>query len=312
MNEKYIAYAKTAAPFVLIAAVMIFIAWCPGRRSCQMAVDGKTEEARELYESGVKNSAFQSTVLRFLAPASAKAVYDAYEAGKLDHEDAAGRLDTLAYLETPLGDAQKLREKVESSFRSDDALSKGRMCAEAGDYREAMLVYCTVQENDAAYGEASALADEMGKKYKAEVIASTGSPETEEGFRSASKAISDALDVMPGDGELRAALKVLRNSFASYVKASVIPRIRALTADGHYSEAIQLIDRALVYCDGDMDLKSLRVEAVTLYEEFVSSQTAVYLDNYDSEGAKALIARVREDLPESSVISELEKSISDT
>lgn len=276
-----------------------------------MAVDGKTAEARELYEASVKNSGFQSTLLRFLAPASAKAVYAAYESGRLDYTDASDRLSTLSYLETPLGDAQKLLEKAESSFRSEDALSKGRRYAAEGDYREAMLTYRMVREQDAAYEEAAALAKEMGDRYRSGVIASVGSPETEEGFEAATNALKDALDVMPGDTELKTAMSVLRNSFASYVKTSVLPRARAYVADGHYREAISLIDKALAYCAGDMELKSLRVEAVTLYEEFVSSQTAVYLDNYDKEGAAALIERAKEDLPGSSVISELEKSLSE-
>ena len=115
--------------------------------------------------------------------------------------------------------------------------------------------------------------------------------------------------VLPDDKQLRDALDTLQQSFALFVKYTVIPVARDYIAKGYYRDAIAMIDRALPYNEQDMDLKALRSKAVSLYEEFVSSQVEIYKDNYDPEGALRLVEHALEDLPGDPVFEELYRGI---
>jgi tetratricopeptide (TPR) repeat protein len=247
--------------------------------------------------------------LRLLVPRSASAIFDAYTEEKIGYNEALDRLRTLALLETPLNNAEKMAEKAESGFRSKQALEQAKEYSKEGDYRSAILSCRMVEETDKEYAEAVRMAGEMEEQYKNEILEQTGPPESEAEYTEACRKLDSALVVLPDDKQLRDALSALKESYAMFVKCRVVPVAREYIAKGYYSDTIAMIDRALPYNEQDMDLKALRSKAVSLYEEFVSSQVEIYRDNYDDEGALRLVEHALEDLPGDPVFEQLYEEI---
>lgn len=300
---------KYILPAILLAAVLIYVLYSPARRSCQLVMNGQTEQARELYRKRVEGNKMESFFLRFLVPRSASAIFDAYTEEKIGYNDALERLRTLALLETPLNNAEKMAEKAESGFRSKQALELAKEYSKEGDYRSAILSCRMVGETDERYAEAVRMAGEMEELYKNEILELTGSPESETEYTEACRRLDSALAVLPDDKQLRDALSAVQQSYAQFVKYKVIPVARDYIAKGYYSDTIAMIDRALPYNEQDMDLKALRSKAVSQYEEFISSQVEICRDNYDDEGALRLVEHALEDLPGDPVFEQLYREL---
>ena len=296
-------------PAILLAAVLLYVLYSPARRSCQLVMDGRAEQAGELYRKRVEGNRMEAFFLRLLVPRSASAIFNAYTEEKIGYNEALERLKTLALLETPLNNAAKMAEKAESGFRAKQALEQAKEYGKEGDYRSAILSCRMVEETDERYAEAARMAGEMEERYKKEILEQTGSPESEADYAEARRRLESALAVLPDDRQLRDALNILQQSYALFVKYTVIPVARDYIAKGYYRDAIAMIDRALPYNEQDMDLKALRSKAVSLYEEFVSSQVEIYKDNYDQEGALRLVEHALEDLPGDPVFEQLHREL---
>ena len=299
----------TALLVMLLVALMVYAWISPARRSYDLAVNGETAAAQQLYVERVTGSAFESFLLRCMIPRGAEAVLSAYEEGGLSYQDASARLKTLSVLEAPLTNAGRTAERLESLYKSGQAYSLAQSYEAEGDYRSAMLSYRMVTDTDGSYSDASQKAAEAEEKYRSSVLASVGVPETEKEYREAVRILEDALAVLPGDETLSAAQTTLRQTFAVRIKEAAVPKAQEYIAEGYYKQAIDLVNRALVYNEQDMDLKTLLRTATADYEDFVRSQVNIYLGNGDKEGALSLLERVRADLPGDAVFEQLYQTV---
>ena len=300
---------RTVIVVCLLLALMFYVWYSPARRSYMYAVSGETAAAEQLYRDSVSGSTVESFLLRCMIPRGATAVMRAYQEGSLSYQDASARLKTLSDLESPLNNAKRAAAQLDELYKSDQAFALAEKYEADGDVRSAMLSYSMVMKSDSRYEEAMKKADEMKDKYRESVLTSVGAPETEAEYAGAVSAIEGALAVLPGDETLTEALKTLRQTFAVKIKAQTIPTVQSYIADGYYKQAIQLCDRALKYNAQDLDLKTMRSEAVSNYEDFVRGQVSIYMRNGDKEGALQLLERVRADLPDDPVAEQLYASV---
>lgn len=295
----------TVLALIILAAVMFYIWFSPGRRSFQYAVNGQTQSAKELYGRSVRDNVAEAFILRMLTPRGARSIVDAYRSGEIAYTDAAERLRTLSEMEAPLNNAARASETMEALYKSDEAYRLGEKSEAEGDFRSAMLAYRMVAPKDSRYEAAAKKAVDMENRYKSEVLKMIGVPETEEEYASYVKTLEASLAVLPDDGALTDAMAALKQNFAVRIKAQTVPVMTDYIAKGYYAEAIELGKRALIYNPEDADLKSLVAGATTNYEEFIRSQVNIYLANGDKEGAKAFLDRVGQDLPGDPVVAQM-------
>lgn len=307
---------KSAAPIVgtiiilaLIGALMFYTWYSPARRSYQYAIEGRTTEARELYLEKVQGNVPESFLLRLMVPRGANAVVAAYHEGTLTYPDASERLRTLAELETPLNNAARAADKLESLNKSEEAWTYAANCEASGDYRSAMLAYRLVTKEDSRYDTAQQKAADMEKQYRSSVLTSIGVPENETDYSLAVASLESALAVLPNDQTLKDALATLKTNYAVRLKAQTVPVVTDYIAQGYYKQAIDLTKKALAYNEQDTDLKTLLAAATSNYEEFARGQVSIYLANNDKAGAAAFLDRVEADLPGDVVIQELRAAI---
>ena len=302
----------TVLLLAIFCALMFYAWYSPARRSYDYALNGEANAAMQLYGEKVSGNQFEAFLLRCLVPQGANTVLSAYEEGSLHYQDASARLKTLSDLETPLTNASRAAERLEAMYKSGQAYALAAKYEKEGDYRSAMLSYAMVESRDGRYADAAAKQAETEGKYRDSVLASVGVPETEAEYEQAVQVIEDALAVLPGDETLEAAMTTLRQTFAVRIKAKTVPKAQEYIAQGYYKQAIDMLNRALVYNEQDIDLKTLLQTATSNYEDFVRSQVSIYIGNEDKEGALLLLERVRADLPDDVIFEQLYKTVTES
>ena len=103
-------------PAVVLAVVLLYVLYSPARRSCQLVMDGRTEQAGELYRKRVEGNKMEAFFLRLLVPRSASAIFNAYTEEKIGYDEALERLKTLAsgvrlQIEAGSGAGERIRQR---------------------------------------------------------------------------------------------------------------------------------------------------------------------------------------------------------
>lgn len=297
---------------LLVLALMFTVWYLPSRRAYMDVMQGNTVEAKALFHEKVESNTLQRFIIRMMVPRGAAALVNAYDQRELTYTDAVDRLKTLAEFEEPLNNASKAAEKLETLHTSAEAARLGAQYESEGDTLNALLAYRMVSENDSNYDTAVQKIAELEGQYKSQVITEAGSPTTEQDFLKAEALLQNALEVIPGDVKLQDQLTTIRQAFAGTVKTEAMSKATDYISKGYYKQAIDILDRALVYNEGDLELKTLKETAVRNYEDFVRSQVSVYLGNNDKKGAKALLKRASADMPDSTTVKQLTETVNNS
>ena len=293
---------------VIAGALAAYLIWSPGRRALSSAAAGKTAEARTIYEKEVSGKPTEEIFLMLTAPFGMDRVFSSYNHGNIYYEEASAIISTLGEIGKGESASARRLNQLSTLYDSKVAFLAGDHAREKGDARTALLNYRKVVREDLNYRTAMDLADQMKDQFISEVTGNTDSLSSDEEYRNAIAVLEDAAAVLPDDQTVKDTLSKVRQSYASDLKSHAVSTGSEYIEEGHYKEAIDLINDALSYNPQDADLITLRNTAEQKYEDFVSSQYKIYMDNKDLEGAGKLLDRAAKDLPDSQEIAELYES----
>ena len=301
--------AGLIAVIVILAALAAYAVWSPARRAFMAAAAGQTDAAEEIYQSEVAAKPVEKVLLNLLAPFGVDYAFNSYNKGNIYYEDAAARIETLGSIGNVNGISMRRLNQLETLYYSKVAFLSGDSAREKGETVKALLAYRKVVKEDTNYSAAAELADQMEEQYVAEVTEAAGTPSTDEEYRAAISLYEEASTYLPDNQTIRDGLSRIRLSYAAMLKENAMDTGSAYIEEGFYKEAIDLADDALMYNTQDTDLISLRNRAVQKYEDFVTEQIDIYLENKDLKGAAALLEKASGDLPDSQEVAKLYEKV---
>jgi len=294
---------------VILAALMAYIWWSPGRKAFTCAVTGAVDEAGLIYNTEAFDKPSELLLLRLICPYGIDYSFNSYNKGRIHYEDAQARIKTLGEIGGAAGTADRKLNQLETLYDSKVAYLTAESMREKGDARAALLAYRSVVREDVNYKAASELAAAMEEEYVSSILSQAGNPETDEEYLNAIHILEAAAPDLPDRQEIRDELMKVRQEYASRLRQNALETGASYVEDGYYKEAIDLINEALVFNKQDTELISLRNTAVQKYEEFVTEQVGIYLSNKDLTGAAALLEKASLDLPDSKAIAKLYEKV---
>ncbi len=293
------------AAAVILAALAGYLLWSPGRRAFTDAASGRTDAAKQTFNEQAKGKPTEEALLMLTAPFGIDYAFSQYNRGEIYYEDAEERIRTLGEIGKAGGAAERRLNQLSTLYDSKVAFLAGDKARENGDPKTALLNYGKVVREDRNYSTASELAEQMKEQYITDVTGKLDGLSSAEEFRSAIAELEEAQEVLPGDQTVKDALTRVRQSYAADLKANAVPQATSYMDDGYYKEAIDILNDALLYNAQDTELITLRNQALQKYEDFVSSQYKIYIDNKDMEGAAALLDKAAKDMPDSLEVARL-------
>ncbi len=296
---------------LVVIAMMIYVYWSPARRAFMYACAGAVDDARA---AGAEAEQYvtERGLLRLLSPFGINHVFDSYNGGGITYEDAEARIGTLGEIGAAGKTAERRLNQLSTLYDSKVAFISAEKAREQGELRQAILLYGKVVREDKNYPEAVRLGGETETAYVSEVLKAAQSPSGDEEMQAAIASLTEALQALPDNQELKDRLTSLRQFYASSLKAEAVPTAESYIEQGFYKEAIDLLDAALAYNQKDDDLLSLKNTAIQNYEDFVTNQVSIYLGNKDLKGAVALLKKAMADMPDSRTVAQLYETVRET
>ena len=217
--------------------------------------EGDIDQVVELYEEvGEKDKAEVETQ----AKTYAIDMVDNYLSGAedVDYETLSETLEALC--EDILADDEEVAAKAEIAAAvnaSREAFEAAEEHKANGNYQEALASYAEVIADDAVcYDEAQAAITEVKDTVRSEAIAEAEEYMSWEDYWSAREVLNDALTILPDDTELMDAMTAIDEAEVQSEVDYYIEYAMDYVEWGYYSDAIYVLESALVEYPGNSDL----------------------------------------------------------
>lgn len=296
---------------IMIIAVVIIIFANSGKvnksaKFIDLLKNGETEEALSIYQSDIINDSVKLAETYAVVKADIEAITEDYYSEVISYEDAINKLGVYAgFYDT---DIEEAVHQMDSLKVSKEAFYKAESEFTKGNYRESYELYMNVIQGDRNYEIAKAHKEDSYHSVKEDILA-TGATLFEQGK------YSDAMSYLKNERsflheeDLKAVDEIINDCYKRIID-DAIKKLEEYKDNQDYIRGIQYID-SMPEGISDNEIQSMRNMFVEEYEVGVTNMVASYKERKEYTEAIQFVRKARTELPESTLISEMESELKD-
>lgn len=267
--------------------------------------DKKYDTAASIYNESIRNSPIQMWLFEGKMDAYIGDVLNNHRDKVLSYDEAKNALNSVIALDDDrfTQKAKDALETIETLEESRAAYSAGQKYFTNGDYISAAKEFEKVIESDPDYGKAIASRDRAYEKYKEDVLSKTSGCETAQEYRDAIELLTEAVNNLPSDADLKARLDSCNKGLEEAIISEAVDDINDLINSGNYQEALEMIDNTLKDFPENSTLLNLKSSCTDSYISSATSEAQKLLDSEKYMEAIQLIDSMLEQFPDNETLS---------
>lgn len=275
--------------------------------------DGNYEDAVELYNNEISDSAIQSALSTYILSRHMESLKKNLSDEDISYAEAFSAISALQKLDDK-EIASKTRENMDEISKinkAQTAFSAAENYYKQENYSGAIQQYQQITEDMPNYKDAQTKLEECKQKYKADVMSKTASLSTLEEYKRGISILQIAANTFPEDQEIRQRKSEIESAYLVQLKQDTMEQVNAAIDVGDYSKALNLLKNVDAKLASDADISSMYDSTVTAYETDVINR-AVSLSSEGKYGdALQLIKQASAQLPNSSKLTTVYQNIND-
>ncbi len=271
------------AALLIAVAVFIFVLMSPERKLSSYIEDRNWESAARVYEEKYAGSGKEQEADALLKEAVDE-IFSEYEDGTIDYPAAKSHLTAIADFWGD-GYADEAMERLRALYDSRESFAEAEEAMERGQYREAIGLYAQVSEEDSNYKKAQERLEDAKREYRSQVFSEADSREASGDYDGAVSLLEEALEVLPGDGELSEHKEQLESERETYRIQSALDEAGRYASSGNYFAAVQRLEEALAESPESAELSEAYDGYCQKYEEDILAKAEAALgadQNYEA------------------------------
>lgn len=171
-------------------------------------------------------------------------LYNAYNREEISYEKAEEELEVLVenyaldLIQEIAGDLEGLRNSKQSYAQAEQEMENGK-------YKNAIMLYETVLEEDSRFSSAQERMQEALKAYKNQVVSQSQELLEKGDFAEAERVLNEGTDILEEDEELQNLRQEISEKEEQAMAEQLIAEAQAYAAEGDYVNAISALEQSL-------------------------------------------------------------------
>lgn len=315
-KQKITFAAILAALVIAIAGVLIVlkVVFTPEKKLVDYLTEGKFDDALDYYsETYVEEDRDTDKLVEALNNRLETLKSDC-GTGKITCDRAYEEISTIESMDIPEMDdsVYSAREYVDNVRMSEENYNEGNAYFESGEYESAIPYYQLVVDGTPYYDDAQEKLKQAVTSYKTDVFAEADGYAATEDYAQAIEILEAADEIVPEDEEITTKLDDYKKKYADKVCTDAIADADSKIAAENYSDAMRVIDQAIVEVGEDSRLTSKRTEIQTKYESYVITKADEYVSQNNYSGAFGIIDEALVLMPDNKKILDKREQIEAT
>jgi tetratricopeptide (TPR) repeat protein len=171
-------------------------------------LENKSSEAIEVYENKIKGDSEKEKEVETLLKREIQSIKSDYLLKKIDYNAATVELETIQKTNLLKSEIDSMKKEINKINDSRTAFKTGQEFLDKENYREAIIEFKKVIEEDENYLKAQEFINDTKNEFKADVLSKAEQHASDENYIDAISVLANALTIIPKDPDVIAKKEV--------------------------------------------------------------------------------------------------------